>query len=248
MPLPCRLLIDPPGEGCWNMAVDQAILAGCDAGRPTLRFYQWSRATLSLGYFQRFIDRQGHRPSLGCPLVRRSSGGGAILHDHELTYSLIVPRSSAIRVKRESMVDAVHAALIDALAELGVPGCGAAGNLATAQSQNEPFLCFQRTAPMDVMLSGSKICGSAQRRTKTAYLQHGSLLLRRSSAAPELPGVCDLAAVDISADVLREAWSGQLAAAIGLDLERDVLHSEELAVANRLCDEQYGSFRWTEKR
>ncbi len=248
MPHPCRLLVDPPGDGCWNMAVDEALLADSLAERPTLRFYEWSRATLSLGYFQPYADRQSHRPSLSCEVVRRGSGGGAIVHDHELTYSLVVPRSLDIGVKRESMYDSVHAALIEALAELGVGGCHAAGSLATAESQSSPFLCFLGTAAPDVMLSGSKICGSAQRRSKTAYLQHGSVLLRRSSAAPELPGVCDLASVEVSPALLREVWSRRLAAGLCLDLEPDTLHPDEHAAAERLCDEKYGSSLWTEKR
>src|SRR5687767_6703039 len=87
-----RLIIDPPAEGSWNMAVDEALLeSAADSGEITLRFYEWSRATLSLGYFQSHAERSGHTASLACPMVRRSTGGGAIVHDQELTYSLVVP-------------------------------------------------------------------------------------------------------------------------------------------------------------
>src|SRR5687767_13677741 len=86
-----RLLIDPPASGAWNMAVDEALLASAAAGVATLRFYTWSQPTLSLGYFQHAHQRDAHAASRSCPLVRRASGGGAILHDRELTYSLAVP-------------------------------------------------------------------------------------------------------------------------------------------------------------
>jgi len=96
-PTPCRLLIDPPCRGAWNMGVDEALLeSAARNGCVTLRFYEWSPATLSLGYFQTTADRQQHAPSRDCATVRRFSGGGAILHDHELTYSLAVPANLAV--------------------------------------------------------------------------------------------------------------------------------------------------------
>src|SRR5262245_32066382 len=87
-----RLIIDPPQKGAWNMAVDQALLESAAAsGGVALRFYQWSEPTLSLGYFQPIAARSEHPPSLHSPVVRRASGGGAILHDRELTYSIAAP-------------------------------------------------------------------------------------------------------------------------------------------------------------
>src|SRR5262245_54691837 len=83
----CRLIVDGAAGGPWNMAVDETLLESAAAsGAASLRFYGWSEPTLSLGYFQRAAARQTHATSLGCPMVRRPSGGGAILHDWELTY------------------------------------------------------------------------------------------------------------------------------------------------------------------
>src|SRR5690242_18095105 len=87
-----RLLIDSAVDGPRSMAIDEALLESAAGGGPlTLRFYQWSEPTLSLGYFQRYEDRSLHPASLDCPIVRRPTGGGAILHDKELTYSLALP-------------------------------------------------------------------------------------------------------------------------------------------------------------
>src|SRR5207248_5632486 len=89
-----RLLLDPPAEGAWNMAVDEVLLDGVAAGSspPTLRFYSWMPACLSLGYFQpsSVVNVEGCR-GLGIEIVRRPTGGRAILHDRELTYSVALP-------------------------------------------------------------------------------------------------------------------------------------------------------------
>src|SRR5947207_15142687 len=91
-----RLLLDKPSSGAWNMAVDEVLLDGVAAGTapPTLRFYEWTPACLSLGYFQPFdvVDLDGCR-ALGVEVVRRPTGGRAILHDRELTYSVALPAS-----------------------------------------------------------------------------------------------------------------------------------------------------------
>src|SRR5437764_2183769 len=112
-----RLLLDPPAPGAWNMAVDEALLeTAAGSGVATLRFYQWQEPTLSLGYFQAAADRQQHAASRDCPLVRRASGGGAILHDRELTYSIALPQPKAAA----ALYDACHETLIAALRELAV--------------------------------------------------------------------------------------------------------------------------------
>ena len=87
---PFRLIIDSAGDGIWNMSVDEALLqsAAHESFVPTLRFYQWDKPTLSLGYFQQYEERSQHTSSNQCPVVRRSTGGGAILHHHELPIAL----------------------------------------------------------------------------------------------------------------------------------------------------------------
>src|SRR5437763_6604272 len=91
-----RIVFDPAANGAWNMAVDEVLLDGVAAGSapPTLRFYAWSPACLSLGYFQPFsvVNVEGCR-GLGIDIVRRPTGGRAILHDRELTYSVALPAS-----------------------------------------------------------------------------------------------------------------------------------------------------------
>ncbi len=117
---PFILLLDPPASGAWNMAVDEALLEAAAEGQSTLRFYRWAEPTLSLGYFQTYGDRFQHEASRGCAVVRRPSGGGAILHDRELTYSLAVPEAHPVAATRLRTYRAVHEALIAALGRWGI--------------------------------------------------------------------------------------------------------------------------------
>ena len=96
-----HLLLDPPGDGAWNMAVDETLLEAAAAeGLCSLRFYQWAEPTLSLGYFQAYADRNQHEASRQSAVVRRASGGGAIMHDFDVTYSLAVPERHPLAASR----------------------------------------------------------------------------------------------------------------------------------------------------
>lgn len=237
----CRLLIDPPGGGAWNMAVDEALLESAARGnQPTLRLYQWSEPTLSLGYFQRYKDRELHSPSMNCSCVRRSSGGGAILHDRELTYSIAVPQSHPLGRNAQQLYDALHQSLIACLQECGI------GNLSLAAeaSDSDAFLCFQRRAAGDVLLGQHKIAGSAQRRRQGAVLQHGSILLSASAAAPELVGINELSSVSLSAEALVARWPANMP----FKLEHGELAVDEQRRASELVEVRFGDMAWTCRR
>jgi lipoate-protein ligase A len=206
--------MDPPLAGSWNMAVDQALLDFVT--QPVLRLYQWEVPTLTLGYFQRLADRDGHLESRGCPVLRRSTGGGAILHDCELTYSLVLP-ADQIQTQSSIYYDRIHQVVAEMLAEVGLvallhpnrppDATGFSSSTAAGQgSRHEPFLCFERRAagdlvlwpnleptrsPSGVAVHGHKILGSAQRKREGAILQHGSILFHRSEKAPQLMGIND---------------------------------------------------------
>jgi lipoate-protein ligase A len=245
-PTECRLLIDGPSPGAWNMAVDEALLeAAAHQETAYWRFYGWSEPTLSLGYFQDYAGRHRHEPSRHCPAVRRLTGGGAILHDAELTYSFAIPSRSRWGTQREGLYALVHGCLIESLGELGVaaqlcPGEPAAGP--------EPFLCFQRRAPGDVLLDRFKIAGSAQRRRRGAVLQHGSLLLRRSPAAPELPGLEDLAGQPIGVAAITTSWLDRLTQRLGIGWHPEPLDRDRADAARRLVATRYECPEWTERK
>lgn len=190
----CTLIIDvPPHPGAWNMAVDEALLEAAVAGaEPVVRWYQWEVATLSLGYFQQPDDATLRDPRWsGLPVVRRLSGGGAILHHHELTYSCALPASHLLTNDPYQIYLAFHNAIINVLRPMGFD-VRLRKTRFGKDGPAEAFLCFQRGDEMDVVIGTDKVLGSAQRRRRGAVLQHGSLVLRRSEFAPQFPGLFDL--------------------------------------------------------
>jgi lipoate-protein ligase A len=230
------------------MAVDEALLEAADVERvATLRFYEWSEPTLSLGYFQPVSDRNQHTASLACPFVRRSSGGGAILHDRELTYSIAMPVERHLAADAARLSLSVHEALVAALAKLGIAAvlCQETGRQKAAQ----PFLCFARRAAGDLLVGDCKIAGSAQRRRRGAILQHGSVLLASSTFAPELPGLAELTGRAVSAASLVEVFQTAVGDRFILEWRTPVGDVPiEPRAATLLLNERFESAAWNLRR
>ena len=300
---PCRLIVDPPLEGAWNMGFDEALLEqAADDGIATLRFYQWQEPTLSLGYFQAYEERDTHAESRQAAVVRRQSGGGALMHDRELTYSISLPADHPLARQSPQLYDVVHRSLINLLAEeeiaaslhgdsagakpaagefvggkpvggvsdadsaspnkLAQPSESRRGQRPLPQSEKlaaaeEPFLCFARRTSADIVLPTAvaaeppvKIVGSAQRRRRGAVLQHGSVLLDRSPAAPELAGIEQISGRSLTPNWLTEHWAPALAAALNLQLRLCNSADDEdvMQRAEQLRAEKYASPAWTHRR
>jgi lipoate-protein ligase A len=221
---------DEPAPGPDNMAADELLAAEAVAlDRPLVRLYAWSEPTVSLGGFQRLADARASRVIAGLPLVRRPSGGGAIVHGTDLTYAVAVPRSHPWGGDPQVLYDAFHEALATELHARGLAAERHPGRDRT-HGDDERLLCFDRRARGDLVVpiagaaDGHKILGSAQRRLRGAVLQHGSLLLREpplAASAERHPGLLDLHP-PASSWGLRElitAWLGHVAAAAGSFLE-----------------------------
>jgi lipoate-protein ligase A len=175
------------------MARDEWMLetVAADPSAAAFRTYSWSEPTLSLGYFQNLADARADARWAGVPIVRRATGGGAIWHDHEITYALVVPPGHPQSRRAEYLYDTVHDCLAKLLAEYGLPA-SRRGEVDPRPPGPRPFLCFLDRDPHDVVWSGHKLIGSAQRRRAGTLLQHGSLLLAGSVGTPELPGLAEL--------------------------------------------------------
>ncbi len=176
-----RLLVHGSASGPFNMGVDEALLAtAIRDGVPSLRFYTWDGPWLSLGYAQTLAAKRArHLAGAGVGVVRRVTGGRAVLHGADLTYSIAAPEGLLPPGVRASY-GVVADALLVALAELGV---------AADRSDSEArapeagvFDCFARPAADEICLAGRKLSGSAQRRVAGALLQHGSIRM-----APDPP-------------------------------------------------------------
>ena len=263
-----RLLPLMTHQAAENMAIDEAISLAVASGTqvPTLRFYQWNRPTISLGYFQPIAEAEVYLKNIRADVsevrvVRRSTGGGAILHDRELTYSLALPLENATPGPRERVYQAMHQTIREVLAGFAVSSAPYreiasrkrnASNKSTVtglrEMLSEPFLCFQRRTEEDLICSGYKVLGSAQRRVRGGVLQHGSLLLSVSRFASVLPGIQELTNRTIDARVLADRLCKKVGAELGVEWETGQLSERELRQAESISRQRYGDESWTHRR
>jgi len=175
-----RLLITPPTHGAWNMAADEAILEQMGQGTslPTLRLYAWEPPCLSLGYAQPISDVDlGRLNARGWELVRRPTGGRAVLHTDELTYSVIAPlHDPRVSGTLLESYQRLAGALVEALRLLVLP-VEVHGKVSATADQNPNPVCFEVPSAFEITAEGKKLVGSAQARRKEGVLQHGSLPL-----------------------------------------------------------------------
>lgn len=240
MPSSLRLLPFASADGATNMARDEAMLESAARGVASLRFYTWTEPTLSLGYFQ-----PSPPPRVGVAVVRRSTGGAGIVHHHELTYAVALPARPEWR-SEESWICRVHRLVRDVLAAHGIESrlvvCGEEAKLGQV-------LCFLHQTPGDLVIENSKVAGSAQRKLRGALSQHGSILLRRSEHAPELPGINDFAGKDLfTPESLAELLKAKFAVATGARLEQGEWTAEELFRLPQIRSEKYANAGWNGKR
>ena len=243
-----RLILDPPQSGSWNMAVDEMLLLAAQVNKQAvLRLYQWNPATLSLGYFQSYEETKKHECSQQVPWLRRATGGGALLHDQELTYSLIFPSQYLSSQQIAHVYDLVHKSLIDTLQQFNIQATTAKATQ-TSDKQQDSFLCFQRRCECDVLLSDFKIAGSAQRRSRNYVLQHGSVLTGQSVFAPELLGIHELSNSDMNADILQSAWVPNLQKLFNTVFIEKPLMDDEKRVITTIQESKYEADTWNMKR
>ncbi len=245
MPRVIRLLPFATLDGPTNMAADEVMLeSALAAGVASLRFYTWSEATLSLGYFH----PAAARASAGLdrlPWVRRSTGGAGIVHHHELTYAFALPPDPAWK-SPGPWICRVHRLLA---ALLGARGVAARVVACGEERRLGEVLCFLHQTAGDLVIADSKVAGSAQRKLRGALLQHGSLLLRRSPFAPELAGMCDLAGRDLfTPEELAEVLAGRFASDIGASLEPGEWTAGEQARIPVIRAEKYANPDWNHRR
>lgn len=239
------------------MARDEALLQACRLDSPiTLRFYAWSPPTISLGYFQGIDEYERlSPPARDLPVVRRTTGGGAILHDLEVTYSLVVPLSHTLVAGRPNrLYELAHQAIIAAVGSAARKMSHCDGDGACDQSgQRGPFFCFERRHALDVVVDDphgpagtAKLAGSAQRRTTKAILQHGSIIL--DSRFPQQPAATwSQIAGEIEFDAAVRRLTPQFERMLGVALSLSEWKHAELATAADL-EERYAGRRWTVER
>jgi lipoyl(octanoyl) transferase len=271
-PATWRLITTPPGQGAWNMAVDESLLefATRRASPPILRLYGWNPPCLSLGYAQPAADvDQQALAEHGWQLVRRPTGGRAILHTDELTYAVIAPDDEPrLRGNLLESYQRLSQALLYALQLLELPAQadGSLANLADIKSPNP--VCFEVPSNYEITAGGKKLIGSAQSRRLGGVLQHGTLPLSgdlaRITQALHFPSETEraraahklLARATTVEAVLGRSITWESASACFVEAFREVLKldfvSEQLtpaesARADALVAEKYGHRDWTHR-
>lgn len=259
-----RLIVDDARDGAWNMAVDDAIVAAVGRGDslPTLRFYRWEPPCLSLGRGQPATDADlAACERAGYTYVRRPTGGRAILHKDELTYSVALPLSDP---RAAGDIVESYRRLSEGLAEglraLGVP----VERAAPGKAADTTPACFETLTGYEIIVGGRKLLGSAQFRTRTALLQHGSLPLHGDvSAIVDLlnlthaerhalrqrlrAGAITLEqalAQRVSFSEVAQALCHGFSRTLNVRLVQGTLSPQELDLAQRLQRDKYADIRW----
>ncbi|MCW5878313.1 MAG: lipoate--protein ligase family protein [Anaerolineales bacterium] len=273
-PLPAqwRLLRHPAARGAHNMAVDAAILEMVVEGKspPTLRFYDWEPACLSLGFAQHYADIDlAAQAARGWDVVRRPTGGRAILHTDELTYSVIgasdEPRLAGGVLESYKRLSE---GLMAALKLLGLPVERQPMHEGPGLGDADNPVCFEVPSDYEITLHGKKIIGSAQARRKGGVLQHGSLPLfgdigriteiltypsteRQQQSAERVRARA--ATVEeglgrrVSFDTAAEAFIQAFAETLNIEFIEGELSADEHAATERWLAERYANPAWTER-
>ncbi len=267
-----RLILSTPAHGAANMAVDEAILLAVAEGTapPTLRFFAWQPPCLSLGFSQPHAEADVDRlRTLGWGLVRRPTGGRAILHTDELTYSVIAPLTEP-RVAGSVVESYRHLSqgLVRGLDLLGL--CARADKTYVLPGRDaKGAVCFELPSNYEITIAEKKLLGSAQTRSQGVVLQHGTLPLcgdiariceglrfeteeqrqaarvRVAQRATTVEAERGRAATWIEA---AQALAQGFSEALNLTLDEAVLSEAELTAASRLIAEKYASPAWSNRR
>ena len=266
-----RVIHSVPAAGAWNMAVDEAILefSARDDVPPTLRLYDWNPACLSLGYAQSISDVDMYRlQDQGWDLVRRPTGGRAILHTDELTYSVCGPESDPVLAGDIlTSYQRLSSAILAALEQIGLGVQALPKEKEAPGTQPEP-ICFEVPSNYEITINGKKLVGSAQSRRKGGVLQHGTLPLSgdltrivevlqfpdettREQAGKRLleraTTIESSLGAKISWEQAAEAFQKAFSNRLNISFQHEDLTAEETSRAEELLAVKYGNPDWNHR-
>ncbi len=268
-----RLIKTETNDGFYNMAIDEAIMRNHQEKKvpPTIRFYSWNPAALSLGYFQNLekeIDQEACQ-NAGIDIVRRLTGGRAILHDKELTYSITIRED--YNLLSNSIVTSykeISQGLVNGLNLLEIPAELKPMERGKKSPKGNSAACFDAPSWYEVILENKKLIGSAQTRKKGTILQHGSLpyeidpkktfklfnysnekqrkRARRIFSAKSTS--LRAAGFNVDEEELQQALIKGLSKNLSFNYSLENLTAEELKLADKLRKQKYSKDKWNKKR
>ncbi|WP_053364079.1 biotin/lipoate A/B protein ligase family protein [Bacillus sp. FJAT-27251] len=272
-----RYIDSGDGSPSFNMALDEALLDWHSEGKipPVIRFYGWNPATLSIGYFQK-IEKEINMEAVKqhrLGFVRRPTGGRGVLHEHELTYSVIVSEdhpdmpktvTEAYRVISEGILKGFQRLGLDAY--FAVPK---SDDEKSALKNPRSAVCFDAPSWYELVVEGRKVAGSAQTRQKGVILQHGAILLdldedklfslfkypnervkerMQNAFKTKAVAINEISPRRIGIDEAKQAFREGFEEALDIGLEPYTLSPEEMDYVKQLAKTKYESEEWTFKR
>ncbi|WNS74205.1 biotin/lipoate A/B protein ligase family protein [Bacillus sp. DTU_2020_1000418_1_SI_GHA_SEK_038] len=272
-----RFIDSGAGTPSFNMALDEALLDWHSEGKipPTIRFYGWNPATLSIGYFQK-VDREIDMEAVkhhGLGFVRRPTGGRGVLHEHELTYSVIVSEEHPEMPKTVTEAyRVISEGILKGFLHLGMDAYFAVPRTEEEkESLKNPrsAVCFDAPSWYELVVEGRKVAGSAQTRQKGVILQHGSILLdieedklfslfkypsdrvkerMQKAFKNKAVAINEISKERITLEQAKEAFRVGFAEGLDIELEPYELNMDELAYVNKIAKERYEQDEWNFKR
>ncbi|MFE8702504.1 biotin/lipoate A/B protein ligase family protein [Cytobacillus sp. FJAT-54145] len=272
-----RFIDSGEGSPSFNMALDEALLEWHSEGKipPVIRFYGWNPATLSIGYFQK-VEKEINMDAVrkhGLGFVRRPTGGRGVLHEHELTYSVIVSEdhpempktvTEAYRVISEGILKGFHHLGLEAY--FAVPRTDEEKN---SLKNPRSAVCFDAPSWYELVVEGRKVAGSAQTRQKGVILQHGSILLdidedklfslfnypnervkerMQKAFKNKAVAINEVSQRQIGIAEAKEAFKIGFEKGLNIELEPYELSIEELNYVENLAKDRYENDEWNYKR
>ncbi len=255
-----RLIPYAPRSGPANMALDEYLVSWHKrTGRPAFRVYAWSPPAISLGRYQHIdcIDLDACRAD-GVDVVRRITGGSAIFHDREITYSLVCTGNDLKRIPRSipEYYDIINRFLIVFYQWMGFHAVYAKDSVeANDHSGRHAAFCFSSNEKYDIMINGKKIGGNAQRRLGKAVLQHGSIPLsidrgrvaryfKRAMNGSMFTSLYEIAGREINPEMKIRLLAESFAETTGMRMYQEDLRPEEMAEIESIMNKKYLSPRW----
>ncbi len=264
-------------SAAYNMALDEALLDWHSKGKipPTIRFYGWNPATLSIGYFQK-VEKEVNMDAVkayGLGFVRRPTGGRGVLHDDELTYSVIVSEehpdmphtvTEAYRVISEGILEGFKKVGLDAY--FAVPRTE---EEKSALKNPRSAVCFDAPSWYELVVEGRKVAGSAQTRQKGVILQHGSIILdidedklfdlfkypservrerMQRNFKNKAVAINALRATALSMEEAKEAFRYGFEKGLNIELEPYTLTPKEEAEVQKIAQERYEQDEWNYRK